>query len=74
MCVCVCMGCVCVCVCVCVCIYVCMCWLLQLPREALVASLPNLMRYLTADSYVVHTYAAHTIERLFMVRNAGVAA
>ncbi|KAK7100974.1 hypothetical protein V1264_023831 [Littorina saxatilis] len=46
----------------------------QLPREALVSSLPHLMRYLTADSYVVHTYAAHSIERLFMVRTANVAA
>lgn len=46
----------------------------QLPREVLVSSLPHLMRYLTAESFVVHTYAAHCIERLFMVRSAGVAA
>ncbi|XP_076462956.1 exportin-2-like [Babylonia areolata] len=46
----------------------------QVPREVLVASLPHLMRYLTADSFVVHTYAAHTIERIFMVRTGGVAA
>lgn len=46
----------------------------QLTSEALLASLPHLIRYLNASSNVVHTYAAHTIERLFMVRNNGVAA
>ncbi|XP_046365033.2 exportin-2-like [Haliotis rufescens] len=46
----------------------------QLPREALVSSLSHLTRYLQASSVVVHTYAAHTIERLLMVRVAGGAA
>ncbi|XP_052087731.1 exportin-2-like isoform X2 [Mytilus californianus] len=40
----------------------------QLPKEALVASLPCLMKLLKATSLVVHSYAAHTIERLLMVR------
>lgn len=42
--------------------------LFQLPKEALVASLPCLMKLLKATSLVVHSYAAHTIERLLMVR------
>lgn len=40
----------------------------QLPRESLLASLPHMVRFLKANSLVVHTYAAHTIERIFMVR------
>ncbi|PVD23451.1 hypothetical protein C0Q70_16723 [Pomacea canaliculata] len=43
----------------------------QLPREELAGSVPHLIRYLGASSHVVHTYAAHTIERLFMVKVSG---
>lgn len=40
----------------------------QLPREALISSFPHLVRHLLAQSHVVHTYSAHCIERLLMVR------
>ncbi|XP_041358734.1 exportin-2-like [Gigantopelta aegis] len=43
----------------------------QLPRESLLSSLPHLTRYLKSSSVVVHTYSAHTLERLFMVRQPG---
>ncbi|KAL5021450.1 hypothetical protein ScPMuIL_000605 [Solemya velum] len=42
----------------------------QLPRESLIASLPHLVQLLAANSTVVHTYAAHSIERILMVRTA----
>ena len=41
---------------------------LQLPKESLTASVPQLVRPLQATSHVVHTYSAHAIERLLMVR------
>lgn len=38
----------------------------QLPREpTLAAALPSVVAYLTSPSVVVHTYAAHCIDRLF---------
>lgn len=42
--------------------------MVQIPHEALVASMPNLVQYLKAPSVVVHSYAAHTIERVLMVK------
>ena len=43
----------------------------QLPRETLVAVIPHLIRYLLANSRVVHSYAASCLEKLFMVRVGG---
>ena len=40
----------------------------QLPRDSLVAMVPHLVQHLRALSHVVHTYGAHCIERLLMVR------
>lgn len=45
-------------------------FLLQLQREALIACIPHIIRHLAAESPVVHTYAAHCIERLLTVKNA----
>lgn len=42
----------------------------QLQREALVSCLPHIIRYLSAESPVVHTYAAHTIERLLTIKTS----
>ena len=42
----------------------------QLPRDSLVAMIPHLVRHLQATSHVVHTYAAHCVERLLMVRTS----
>ena len=39
-----------------------------LPPQVLIASLPLVIRHLTAPSYVVHTYAAHCIEKLLIIR------
>ncbi|CAD5113532.1 DgyrCDS2694 [Dimorphilus gyrociliatus] len=40
----------------------------QLRREALVSCIPGLIRLLTAETQVVHTYAAHALERIFTVK------
>jgi len=40
----------------------------QLPREMIVTTLPRLVELLKARSFVVHTYAAQAIERIFMVK------
>ncbi|XP_042197781.1 exportin-2 [Callorhinchus milii] len=40
----------------------------QLPKEQLLVSLPMLINYLQAESIVVHTYAAHALERIFTMR------
>ena len=40
-----------------------------LPRECLVSALPLLVVHLTAPSHVVHTYAAHCMEKLLLVRD-----
>uniref|UniRef100_A0A8B9EJW7 Exportin-2 n=1 Tax=Anser cygnoides TaxID=8845 RepID=A0A8B9EJW7_ANSCY len=40
----------------------------QVPKEQLLLSIPLLINHLQAESIVVHTYAAHALERLFTVR------
>ncbi|ELU00355.1 hypothetical protein CAPTEDRAFT_165697 [Capitella teleta] len=42
----------------------------QLPREMLLASIPLVINHLKASSPVVHSYAACTLEKLFLVRGA----
>uniref|UniRef100_UPI0035900396 exportin-2 n=1 Tax=Myxine glutinosa TaxID=7769 RepID=UPI0035900396 len=42
----------------------------QLPKEQLVSALPLLIAHLEAESAVVQTYAAHALERIFMLRVA----
>ncbi|GAB1609148.1 exportin-2 [Argonauta hians] len=42
----------------------------QLQREALLDCIQHIIRHLSAVSPVVHTYAAHCIERLLTVKNA----
>merc|ERR1719239_57589 len=46
----------------------------QLPVDVLQAAIPDLIVCLKAEPVVVHTYAAHAIERIFMVRQNGKAA
>ena len=41
-----------------------------LPKDVLISSLPLLVVHLTAPSHVVHTYAAHCIEKLLIVRSS----
>ena len=41
-----------------------------LPRDLLVSSLPLLVVHLTAPSHVLHTYAAHSIEKLLILRGS----
>lgn len=40
----------------------------QVPKEQLLVSVPLLINYLQAESIVVHTYAAHALERLFTMK------
>uniref|UniRef100_A0A8C5KQQ8 Exportin-2 n=1 Tax=Jaculus jaculus TaxID=51337 RepID=A0A8C5KQQ8_JACJA len=40
----------------------------QVPKEHLLVSIPLLIHHLQAESIVVHTYAAHALERLFTMR------
>lgn len=40
-----------------------------LPRDIVVGTLPQLIRHLTSESAVVHTYAACTIEKILMMRD-----
>uniref|UniRef100_A0A8D2CLW6 Exportin-2 n=1 Tax=Sciurus vulgaris TaxID=55149 RepID=A0A8D2CLW6_SCIVU len=40
----------------------------QVPKEHLLVSVPLLINHLQAESIVVHTYAAHALERLFTMR------
>lgn len=40
----------------------------QIDRNALIASLPECVKYLSSNNIVVQTYAAHAIERLLLVR------
>ncbi|XP_039590825.1 exportin-2 [Polypterus senegalus] len=40
----------------------------QLPKEQILGTIPLLINYLQAESIVVHTYAAHALERLFTMR------
>jgi len=41
-----------------------------LPREMVVGSLPQLIRHLSANSIVVHSYAACAIEKILAMRGA----
>lgn len=41
----------------------------QLPREVVLACVPRLIMLLTSSSHVVHTYAAHALERIFTLRD-----
>ena len=43
---------------------------LQLPHDALVPTLPLLVALLNAESMVVHSYASHAIEKLFMIKTS----
>ena len=45
----------------------------QLPLEAYVSLLPLLIAHLQSTEFVVHTYAAHTIDMLLKVKDGGVA-
>lgn len=40
-----------------------------LPREMVIGALPQLIRHLTSESAVVHTYAACTIEKILIIRD-----
>ncbi|XP_072259360.1 exportin-2 [Pyxicephalus adspersus] len=40
----------------------------QVPKEQVLVSIPLLITHLQAESTVVHTYAAHALERLFTMR------
>ncbi|KAF5296580.1 hypothetical protein FQR65_LT10233 [Abscondita terminalis] len=40
-----------------------------LPRDIVVGSLPQMIRHLTGESAVVHTYAACTIEKILVMRD-----
>eukprot|EP00271_Cylindrocystis_brebissonii_P023161 TRINITY_DN9424_c0_g1_i1.p1 TRINITY_DN9424_c0_g1~~TRINITY_DN9424_c0_g1_i1.p1 ORF type:complete len:976 (+),score=170.09 TRINITY_DN9424_c0_g1_i1:234-3161(+) len=44
----------------------------QLPKQATLELLPQLFRYTSAESNVVHSYAANCIERFLVVKDAGV--
>jgi len=39
-----------------------------LPREMVIGSLPQLIRHLSANSIVVHSYAACAIEKILAMR------
>lgn len=41
-----------------------------LPREMVVGTLPQLIRHLTSESAVVHTYAACAIEKILIMRDS----
>uniref|UniRef100_A0A2R5LMM5 Exportin-2 n=1 Tax=Ornithodoros turicata TaxID=34597 RepID=A0A2R5LMM5_9ACAR len=41
----------------------------QLPKEVLLQSFPHIVHLLQAPSYVVHTYAASAVERLFTMKD-----
>lgn len=40
-----------------------------LPRDMVVGTLPQLIRHLTSESAVVHTYAACTIDKILIMRD-----
>lgn len=42
----------------------------QLPKETVLQTFPNLIRYLTSEMPVVNTYACHAIERILTVKVA----
>lgn len=41
-----------------------------LPKEMVVATLPQLVRHLTSESAVVHTYAACTLEKILILKDS----
>ena len=41
----------------------------QLPKEAILSTLPCLVHYLTSNVAVVNTYAAHAIEKILTVKD-----
>ena len=41
-----------------------------LPKEVLLSALPLLAHHLTSPQHVVHTYSAHCLEKLFILRGA----
>lgn len=41
----------------------------QLPNEAYPVLVPIIARYLSSDNFVIHTYAAHALERLLSVKD-----
>ncbi|CAF0704688.1 unnamed protein product [Brachionus calyciflorus] len=41
----------------------------QLPKECLLNALPHLVRYMTSNIPVVHTYACHAVERILTLKN-----
>ncbi|GIX92895.1 exportin-2 [Caerostris darwini] len=43
----------------------------QLPRDIVLNTLPNVVNLLRAKNCVVHTYAAHAIERVFTMKGEG---
>lgn len=42
----------------------------QLPPSVILGSIPSLVNLLTSKSHVVHTYAAHALERIFTLKTA----
>lgn len=40
-----------------------------LPRDIVVATLPQLIRHMSSESAVVHTYAACTIEKILIMKD-----
>jgi len=42
----------------------------QLPKETLLSTFPNLIRFLASEIPVVHTYACHAIERILTVKQS----
>lgn len=46
------------------------CLVHQLPKEQLLEAVPLMVAHLQAESIVQHTYAAHSLERLFTMRGA----
>ncbi|KAF6136161.1 hypothetical protein GIB67_001570 [Kingdonia uniflora] len=43
----------------------------QIPKNVAIALMPDLIRFLTAESNVVHSYAASCIEKLLLVKDEG---
>lgn len=41
----------------------------QLPKQLVISSIPHLILLLTSSSVVVHTYAAHALERIFTLKD-----
>lgn len=41
-----------------------------LPKEMVVGTLPQLIKHLTAESHVTHTYAACAIEKILAMRTS----